>query len=102
MVPKSLFGLLFFCNNFGDKEIDCISYARSDHVRDRNRDSCKTSKNDYVSNKTRSSHGFVDRNYNSFSPLLDYNTECYKWNNYGNIARDYKRIIIKFHRQNRE
>jgi hypothetical protein len=47
-------------------------------VRDINIGSYKTSKNDYVRNKTRSSHGFVDRNYNSFSPLLDYNTECYK------------------------
>ena len=58
---------------FGDND-----YARSYHVRDINRCSYKTSKNDYVSNKTRSSHGFVDRNHNSFAPLLDYNIECYK------------------------
>jgi hypothetical protein len=48
-----------------------------------------------VSNKTRSSHGFVDRNYNSFSPLLDYNVECYKCNNYGHIACDCRSNIIK-------
>jgi hypothetical protein len=40
-------------------------------VRDINRGSYKTVNNDFVSNKTKSSHGFVDRNYNSFSPLLD-------------------------------
>jgi hypothetical protein len=71
-------GYCFSCNNFGHKAIDCKSYTRSDHVRDINKGSYKTTKNDYVSNKTRSSHGFVDRNYNLFSPILDYNVECYK------------------------
>jgi hypothetical protein len=46
-------GYCFSCNNFGHKEIDCRDYARSDHVRDRNRGSYKTSKDDYVSNKTK-------------------------------------------------
>jgi hypothetical protein len=71
-------------------------------VRDINRGSYKTSMNDYVRKKTRSSHGFVDRNYNSFAPLLDYNIECYKCNNYGHIARDYRSIIIKYPKQNME
>jgi hypothetical protein len=43
-----------------------------------NRGSYKTSKDDYVRNKTIISHGFANRNYNSFSPLLDYNIECHK------------------------
>jgi hypothetical protein len=47
-------------------------------VRDINRGSYKTSKNDYVMNKTKSSCGFVDRNCNLFDPLIDYNIECYK------------------------
>jgi hypothetical protein len=55
-----------------------------------------------VSNKTRSSHGFVDINYNSFAPLLDYNTECYKCNNYGHKAHDYRSNIIKYPKQNME
>jgi hypothetical protein len=74
-------GHCFSCNNFGHKEIDCRAYARSGHVRDRNRLYYKTSKDDYVRNKTRSSHGFSNRNYNYFSPLLD--TECCTCNKYG-------------------
>jgi len=42
-------------------------------MRDINTGSYKTTKNDYVSKKPRSSHGFVDGNYNSFAPLIDYN-----------------------------
>jgi hypothetical protein len=71
-------GYCFSCNNFGHNAIDCRAYARSDHVRKINRGSYKTSKNDYVSNKTRISHGFANINYNSFSPLLDYDIESYK------------------------
>jgi hypothetical protein len=71
-------------------------------VRDINIGSYTTLNNDYVINKTKSSHRFVDRNYNSFFPLLDYNTKFYKCNNYGNIAHDYRRNIIKSSKQNRE
>jgi len=88
-------GYCFSCNNFGHKEIDCKSYARNDHVRDINRSSYKIVKGDYVSNKTRNSHEFVERNYNSFSPLLDYNVECYKCNKYGHIGHDYRSGVIK-------
>jgi hypothetical protein len=63
-------------------------------VQDINKGSYKTIKNDYVSNKTRISHGFLDRNYNSFAPLLDYNVECYKCNKYGHITHDYRSNII--------
>jgi hypothetical protein len=71
-------------------------------VRDRNIGSYKTSKNDYVSNETRSSHRFFDRNYNSFSPLLDYNVESYKCNNYRHIEDDCRSSIIKSPKQHRE
>ena len=71
-------GYCFSCNNFGHKAIDWRAYTRSDHVRDRNMGSYKTSKDDYVRNKTRISHGFANKNYNSFAPLLDYNIEIYK------------------------
>jgi hypothetical protein len=95
-------GYCFSCNNFGHKEIDCRAYTRSDHVRNINRGPYKTSKDDYVSNKTISSHGFANINYNSFAPLLDYDIECYKCNNYGHIARDCRSNIIKSPKQNRE
>ena len=71
-------------------------------MRDRNRDSYKTSKNDYVSNRTKISHGFIDRNYISFAPLLDYNTDFYKCNNYGHITRDYRSNMIKSPKKNGE
>jgi hypothetical protein len=81
-------GYCFFCNNFVHKSIDCRAYTRSDHVRNRNTGPYTTSKDDYMSNKTRSSHGFTNRNYNSFAHILDYDIESYKYNNYGHIARD--------------
>jgi hypothetical protein len=40
-VPKSL-----SCNKFGHKTIDCKTYAGHDHVRDINKDSYETTKND--------------------------------------------------------
>jgi hypothetical protein len=71
-------------------------------LRDINRGYYKTSKNDYVSKKTRSSHGFVDRNCNSFAPLLNYNIEFYNCHNYGHITCVCRRNIIKSPKQNRE
>ena len=37
------------------------------------------------------------RNYNSFSPLLSYNIECYKCFNQGHIAINYKLVIPMEH-----
>lgn len=71
-------------------------------MRDRNRGSYKASKNEYVSNKTKISHGFDDGNYNSFSPLLDYNIEFYNCNNYGHIKRDYRSSIINSPKKDKE
>ena len=71
-----------------------------DHVRYKNKGVCKTSKVVYVSRKTRSSHEFTNKKYNSFSPLLD--TECYKCNNYGHMAHENRRNMIKSPKQNME
>jgi hypothetical protein len=68
-------GYCFSCNNFVHITIDCRDYTRSDHVRNINRGPYKTSKHDYVRNKTISYHGFANKKYNSFSPLLDYDTK---------------------------
>jgi hypothetical protein len=93
-------GYCFSCNNFGHKAIYCRAYARIYHVRDINRGSYKTSKDEYLGNKTKNSHGFTNINYNSFVPLLD--TECYKYNNYEHISHECRRNTIKSPKQNRE
>jgi len=86
MYQNLFLGYFFSCNNFGHKSIEYRYYAISDHVRDRNRGSYNNSKDDYVRKTTRNFHGFHNINYNSFDHLLDYNIECYKCNNYGNIV----------------
>jgi hypothetical protein len=95
-------GYCFSCNNFGHKAIYCGAYEGSDHVRDINRGSYKTSNDDYVSNKNRISHGFSNINYNSFSPILDCNNECFKCNKYGHIACYCRSNIVGPPKQNRE
>jgi hypothetical protein len=67
----SLFGYYYSCNGFGHKAMDCIKNIRGSYIRD---------------NK-RNTHGFSRRNYNSFSPLLNYNIICYNCNNYGNTTK---------------
>lgn len=82
----------FSCNIFGHKAINCRAYAKSDHVRRRDR-------GDYVS-EVKSSHE-NDRNYNPFTPLL-YNIEYYKCNDYGHIAHNYRSNMKKYPRKNKE
>jgi hypothetical protein len=41
-----------------------------------------------VNRRYGNNHGFVNRNYNSFSPLIDKNFACYKCNYLGHKARD--------------
>ena len=53
-------------------------------------------------NKNIISYGFLNRKYNSFSPLLDYNVVCYKCNYYGHIACFCKSGIVESPRQNRD
>jgi hypothetical protein len=71
-------------------------------VRNKNRGSYNTSKDDYVSNKTKISHEFTNINYNSFAPLIDYNTECYKCKNYGHIECYCRSSIVRPIKQNKE
>jgi hypothetical protein len=63
-------------------------------VRNKNIGPYNTSKDDYMRDKTRSSLRFTNKNYNSFSPLLDYDTKCYKCNNYGHIACEFRSGIL--------
>jgi hypothetical protein len=54
----------------------------------RNKDAYKNPKNNFLSNKNKTSQGFANRNYNSFSPLMNFNIECYKCNNFGHKAHE--------------
>ena len=38
-------------------------------------------------NSYQDTEGFSRRNYNSFSPLMNYNLICYNYNNFGHIAK---------------
>jgi hypothetical protein len=71
-------------------------------MRDRDRGSYKTLKDDYVSNKNKIYHGFANINYDSFVPLLDYNIECYNFHNYGHIGHYCRRSIVGPPKQNKE
>jgi hypothetical protein len=41
-----------------------------------------------VNRRYGNNHGFFNRSYNSFSPLMDKNNACYKCNYLGHKARD--------------
>jgi hypothetical protein len=83
---NSFLGYCFSCNHFGHKEIDCRVYTR----------------NNNVWNKNISTYGFSNRNYNSFSPLFDYNVVCYKCNKYGHITRFCRSGLVETYRENKE
>ena len=84
-------GYCFSCNKFGHKAINCRFYARDDHMR--NKSVYDAPKDNYVNRENINSQG--DRNYNPFSPLLDFNIECYKLNNCSNTTHD-SASLIKF------
>jgi hypothetical protein len=67
-------GFCYSYNNFGHKAIHCKAYRKS-NLRNVQR---------YENNKNNAER----RNYNSFSPLQDYNFECYKCNNYGHESSE--------------
>jgi hypothetical protein len=69
-------GYCFSCHNFGHKALDCKAYRKNYHK----------SVQGYGHKNNKSSRNQRSRNYNSFSPLQDYNIECYKCNNYGHKA----------------
>jgi hypothetical protein len=65
-------GYCYSCNNFGHKEVHCKAYRRHNPKNVQRSQKFNTNK----------------RNYNSFSPLQDYNMECLKCNNYGHEASE--------------
>jgi hypothetical protein len=67
-------GYCYSCNNFGHKAVHCKSYRK---YNPKNVQRYKKNKNNAEK-----------RNYNSFSPLQDYNVECHKCNNYGHKASE--------------
>jgi hypothetical protein len=82
-------GYYFSCHNFGHKSINCRANTRYNYLR--SRDIYKTTRNDYISNKT--TQEFADINYNPFSPLMNSNIECYKCNNFGHKAHECRRRL---------
>jgi hypothetical protein len=72
-------GDYFSCNNFGHNAIDYRAYPRNDQRR--NGGMYNAPRYNYVYNKVKN---VVDnRNISSFSPLLNYDLECYKFHNFG-------------------
>jgi hypothetical protein len=73
--PKHLFiGYCYSCNNFGHKAVHCKAYGQYNR-----RNIQRYKNNKYMTEK---------RNYNSFSPLQNFNIECKKCNNYGHKTRE--------------
>jgi hypothetical protein len=50
-------------------------------------------------NNNRDTHEFSRRNYNSFSPFLNYNIICYKCNNYRHIEKFCRNDFRKNHKE---
>ena len=68
----SFLGYCYSYNNFGRKVVHCKAYRRHNPKNVQRSQKFNTDK----------------RNYNSFSPLQDYNMECLKCNNYGHEASE--------------
>jgi hypothetical protein len=68
--PKYLFiRYCYSCNNFGHKVVHCKAYGQYN---------CRN-----VQIYKNNNYNTENRNFNSFSPLEDFNSECQKCNNYG-------------------
>jgi hypothetical protein len=83
MHQNYFFGYCYSCNGFGHKEIDYRTNVRNSYLRNNNRDT----------------HGFSRRNYNSFSPLLNYNIICYNYKNFGHMGKLCKSDFIKYQKE---
>jgi hypothetical protein len=73
-----LLAIVTFCNNFGHKALHCRAYRKNNHK--------NVQKYGYKNNKNNNNQ--EKRNYNSFSPLQNYNVECLKCNNYDHKSSD--------------
>jgi hypothetical protein len=72
---KYLFiGYCYSCNNFGHKAIHCKAYGQYNNI----------NVQIYKNNR----YNTEKRNYNSFTPLQYFNSECQKCNNYGHKTSD--------------
>jgi hypothetical protein len=72
---KYLFiGYCYSCNNFGHKAVHCKAYGQYNNINVQR----------YKNNR----YNTEKRNYNSFSPLQNFNIECQKCNNYGHKTRE--------------
>jgi hypothetical protein len=71
-------GYCFSCNNFGHKALHCRAYGQYNHK--------NVQRYGYKNNKNNNNQ--ENKNYNSFSPLQNYNVECHKCNNYGHKSSD--------------
>ena len=89
MYQQLFVGNFFSCNDLGHKEINCRDYTRNDIMR--NRSSYNAPKYNYMNNKNGNPHG--NGNYGSFTPLVNFNIECYKCNNFGHKAHDCRSLI---------
>jgi len=72
---------------FGHKAIHCKKNTICNYAR---------SKNDYGfeinDHRSRNVHGSTNKNYNPFEPLMNQNIVCYKCNNLGHKAWDYRLV----------
>lgn len=78
-------GNCFSYNNYGHKPINYRDYVRNDYMRNRH---------GYNAPKDSKAKNFHEgRNYNPFAPLIHYNIECYKCNNFGHKFWDCKSVL---------
>jgi hypothetical protein len=71
-------GYCYTCKIFGHKAINCRINEMNTYARNMNG----------VNRRHGNNRGFVNKIYNSFSPLMDKNIACYKCNYLGHKARD--------------
>ena len=79
------FGLFYACNNYGHKVIDCRSYARDRNAWSRN--SYENTQYQSKRNVVRKPTDAFGNTYNRFG-ALNYEIECYRYHNFGHIARN--------------
>jgi hypothetical protein len=74
MYENIFLGHFYACINFGHKSIHCEINARNNYMRNIN--DYGYPKDNRVNSRSRNAHGFVNRNYNPFDPLMVQNIVC--------------------------